>query len=116
MTSLEEGKLVLKKLLDESIPVLAFLAAADGSSAKLSGFVDSCTNEVGIVVAAKNGAPAESTNLRLAVGAEGLAFSFGDERELAPELREYMVGRFGNTVLTVRVLESGSLLVLFFNS
>lgn len=85
MTSLEEGKLLLKKLLDEAIPVLAFLSAADGSSAKLSGFVDSCTNEVGIVIAAKKGAPAESANLRLAVRTGGLECFFGDERELDPD-------------------------------
>jgi hypothetical protein len=114
---LEEGTSILKKLLEESIPVVAFLNAPDGSSAKVSGFVDSCTNDVGIVVAGKKGSPESGPRLHLAAGREGgMEFFFGDERELPSEIRAGMVEQYGNTVLMVQMQTTGSKLALFFNS
>ena len=64
-TTNEEGALLVKKLLDEATPVLAYLIGGDGSHGKVQGFVDSFTSEVGLVVSATKGLPSRADNLCL---------------------------------------------------
>jgi hypothetical protein len=116
MTSFGEGALLVKKLLDESIPVVAYLVSSDRSSAKVRGFVDSFTSDVGLVVSALRGSPSTCDNLRLFFGpADNLAYDFGDEREFPGDSKDF-VETYGNTMLTIRAISSGSIMVLCFNS
>ncbi len=116
-TTNEEGALLVKKLLDEATPVLAFLIGGDGSHGKVQGFVDSFTSEVGLVVSATKGLPSTADNLCLFLGSsDNLTYCFGDEREIPEPSREEAVGKYGNTILTVLAVSSGSFMVLYFNS
>jgi hypothetical protein len=116
-TTNEEGALLVKKLLDEATPVLAYLIGGDGSHGKVQGFVDSFTSEVGLVVSATKGLPSTADNLCLFLGSsDNLTYFFGDEREIPEPSREEAVGKYGNTILTVLAVASGSFMVLYFNS
>jgi hypothetical protein len=116
-TTNEEGALLVKKLLDEATPVLAYLIGGDGSHGKVQGFVDSFTSEVGLVVSATKGLPSTADNLCLFLGSsDNLTYFFGDEREIPEPSREEAVGKYGNTILTVLAVSSGSFMVLYFNS
>ena len=47
---------------------------------------------------------------------DNLTYCFGDEREIPEPSREEAVGKYGNTILTVLAVSSGSFMVLYFNS
>src|SRR5271165_4451853 len=103
--SWDDAGLLIKKLMVESIPVLAFLVTADGAHAKLSGFVDSVTVDVGLVVCTTQGKPSEGSSLRVPV-VRG-EFLFGDKREMAEDVREELAAKYGEAVLML-CLPSGS--------
>ena len=110
--SWDEAGLLIKKLMTESIPVLAFLVSSDGSQTKLHGFVSSVTAEVGLVVCAEQGKPGTSSSVRVPiVGAE---FLFGDKREMAEDVREELAAKYGEAILMLR-LPAGSVFSLIFN-
>jgi hypothetical protein len=118
MISLEETALLIKKLIEEQTPVLGYLATVDGSNGKLSGCVDSCTPDGGVVVVGKKGEHGSmSANLCLFFGAsDNLEAWFGTAQELPEQARDAASTRWGNTVLTLRARSTRSRLVLFFNS
>jgi hypothetical protein len=111
--SFQEGADILSKLLEEKIPVHALSMWGTGSLVVLSGFVDSITDERGVVVAASS-PPAEGPGF-IAVRFAGrqCEFSYCDARELPAEAAEY-TGKLGDTVLLVRFPESGEILGLTF--
>ena len=95
---------------------MAYLVSVDRSSAKVRGFVDSFTSDVGLVVSAFRGRPSTCDNLRLFFGsADNLAYAFGDEREFPGDSGDF-VEKYGNTMLTIRAISTGSMMVLCFNS
>jgi len=110
--SWDEAGLLINKLMKESIPVLAFLASADGAHSKLLGFVDSATLDTGLVISTKQGSPSTSSFLRVPVS--GGEFLFGDKRELDESVREELSAKYGEAVLMLR-LPSGSVFSLIFN-
>jgi hypothetical protein len=110
--SWDDAGLLIKKLMVESIPVLAFLVTADGAHAKLYGFVDSVTVDVGLVVCPTPGKPSEGSSLRVPV--VGGEFLFGDKREMAEDVREELAAKYGEAILMLR-LPSGSVFSLIFN-
>jgi hypothetical protein len=115
--SLEDADLLIRKLMSESIPVVAYMVCADGSHCKLKGSLDSVTQDTGVIVAGTQGKPAESSNLALVFGkSDNLEIFFGDKREIPSDSREELAKRFGDTALTFRVRSSGAMLTLFFNS
>lgn len=108
----DDAGLLIKKLIAESIPVIAFLVTADGAHVKLSGFVDSATSDLGLVVCTTKGKPSEGSSLRIPV--DGGEFLFGDKREMAEDVREDLAAKYGEAVLMLR-LPSGSVFSLIFN-
>jgi len=63
------------------------------------------------------GLPSTADNLCLFLGSsDNLTYCFGDEREIPERSREEAVGKYGNTILTVLAVSSGSFMVLYFNS
>ncbi len=112
--SWDEAALLIKKLMAESIPVIAFFVSADGSHTKLLGFVDSATFDDGLVICGTQGKPTKSSYIRVPL-ADGCECLFGDKREMAEEEgREELAAKYGEAVLMLR-LPTDSTLSLFFN-
>jgi len=108
--SLDEAGRLLYKLMTESIPVLAFFVSESGADTHLYGFVDSITDELGLVISSTQGAPSISSTLGVPMGnpvGTGCRFSLGSATN------EDLALKFGNTALSVR-LPSGAHLTLFF--
>jgi len=112
--SSEDARLLIKKLMTESIPVLAFLISSEGPHIKLSGFVNGVSAREGLVVCGIQGKPTESSYLRVPLE-QGCEFLFGDKREMEESVREPLAAKYGDSVLMFR-FPSGSVLGLFFNS
>jgi hypothetical protein len=113
--SLEEAGLLLDKLIQEAVPVVAFFTSKDGVQVKLRGLVDSVTAEVVLVVAAKQEAVSAgylSVPIGSPVGTD-CKFSYGDKRELPEQMRDKWAEELGEAVLTV-VGPDSSRLHLFF--
>jgi hypothetical protein len=110
--SWDEAGLLIKKLMTESIPVIAFLVTADGAHTTVRGFVDSVTLEVGLVVCTEQGKPGDSSCVKVPI--VGGEFLFGDKREMTEDVREELAAKYGEAVLMLR-LPSGSVLSLIFN-
>jgi hypothetical protein len=113
-----DGILLTKKLLAESIPVVARLASLDGSETGLRGFVDSITFLNGLVGSAVKGSPSTSSHFKVPLPGNPIAsecqFFYGDKREIEETKREELAERYGDAVLTI-MLPSGSRLNLFLN-
>lgn len=113
--SLDEARLLILKLIEESIPVVAYYIR-NGVQAKVRGFVNSVSAEVGLVVVAKQ----DSTPvgyLAVPIGApagEGCRFRYGDKRELPEATRDEWAEKLGEAVLII-YLPGGGELRLFFN-
>ena len=113
--SLSDAALLIDKLMRESIPVVAYYIR-NGVQAKVRGFVDSVTAEVGLVVVAKQDS-LPSGYLAVPIGAppgEGCRFRYGDKRELLEGTREDLAEKLGEAVLIVYP-PAGGQLRLFFN-
>jgi hypothetical protein len=112
--SSEDAGLLIRKLVDESIPVVALFFCPDGAHSKLRGLVSSVT-ETGFVVSALHG---EFTSL-IAVpvpqpDGAGCGFVFGDMRGLPDGFtKQHLTEQYGDTSLTI-LLPSGSRLTLSF--
>jgi hypothetical protein len=106
--SFQDAVDLLKKLLDERIPVHAHFMSGRGADARVAGFVDSLTQEVGIVISPKG--PLGDTYLAFPI-AEDCTFFFGDKRELPPERRDFLAAMYGDAslVITTRVQDTLSL-------
>src|SRR5580704_9968376 len=111
--SWDEADLLINKLINESIPVVAFFVAADGAHTTLRGFVDSATAEAGLVVCSTQGNPSAGSRLRVPI-TEGGEFAFGDKREMPKASREELAAQYGEAML-VLYLPSGSVFSLIFN-
>jgi hypothetical protein len=96
--SLTETADLLKKLLDERIPLLAFLRSTRGDC-RLHGFVDSVTRKDGLVISV-SGPPidVERGYLRFQPFVEGCVFWYGEKREL-PEQFRHLSDEYGESVL-----------------
>jgi hypothetical protein len=110
--SRDEAGLLIKKLMTESIPVIAFLVTAEGAHSRLRGFVDSVTLDVGLVVCTEQGSPSKGSAIRVPIA--GGEFLFGDKRETAEDVREELAEKYGEAVLMLQ-LPSGSFFSLIFN-
>jgi len=99
---------VLTALLNDSTPVLAVLISASHDLTKVYGFVDSITEEAGLVVCTSQGTPSMSSAV-VSVSIEDCKFSMGTAPDEAAELK------YGDTSLHVH-LPSGARLTLFFTA
>ena len=103
--------------MTESIPVVAFHKAADGSETILRGFVDSITAEAGLLISGAKGEPGASSTLSVPLPGDHLGvdcrFGYGDKREIEESRREELAAKYGDTVLAI-FLPSGSRLSLIF--
>ena len=102
--------------MDEAIPVMGFFVSREGVQAKVRGFVDLLTEDLGLQLATTHGA-ADSTSyfsvfLGRPVGA-GCRFLYGDKRELPDAVREEWSGALGDTALTI-LLPYRARLTIFF--
>jgi hypothetical protein len=111
--SFQEGADILSKLLEEKIPVHALSMWGTGSVVVLSGFVDSITDERGVVVAASRPLAEGTGFISARFAGRQCEFSYCDRRELPPEAAEY-AAKLGDTVLLIRFPESGEILGLTF--
>lgn len=110
MISFEDAGCLLQKLISESIPVIAFFAATDGSHMKLSGFIDSISGE-GLIISSKRGEFSSFINVPIGADCE---YAYGDKREIPEHSRERLSEQYGECALTVS-LPSGFRLILLFD-
>jgi hypothetical protein len=87
--SLSDTKDLLSKLLAEKVPVRVFANSSCGIRADLTGFVDSLTHELGVMVSA-SGLPIDVSRgfVRFRPFDMPCAVTYGEQRELPPEVRE----------------------------
>ena len=112
----EDAGLLIRKLVDESIPVVALFFCPDGAHSKLRGLISSVTT-TGFVVSARHG---EFTSL---IGVpvpqpDGASceFVFGDLRGFPDGFtKQHLTEEYGDTTLTI-LLPSGSRLTLSFKA
>jgi hypothetical protein len=111
--SLSDACDILKKLLDEKIPLVAFLRTSRSSEVKLPGFVDSMTRAEGLAIST-SGPPIDAKRgfLRFLAFEEGVVFWYGEKREL-PEQYKYLADEHGESVLIIG-LGAADNLSLFF--
>jgi hypothetical protein len=104
---------LLSKLLSERIPLVAFFRSPV-FEARIKGFVDSKTQKTGITISV-SGPPIDVNKGYIVVRAlERLCDCwYGEKREL-PESFKDLSDEFGESVLTIRFLESKETLALFF--
>lgn len=113
--SLDEAADLLRKLLSERVPVQATFSGRDGTFITLFGFVDSLTNEVGLVVS-ESGPPLDVSRGYLSFAFNvGCTCWYGEKRELAEEIRSSFSTMRGDSVLYFLREEAGERLSLFFN-
>ncbi len=114
--SVNEAGLLVDKLMQESIPVIAYFVR-DGIQVKMRGFVDTATSDVGLVIVAKQGS-LPTGYLTVPTGTpvgSGCTFAYGDKRELPEQTRDELAERLGDAVLIINP-PSGGQLRLFFTS
>jgi hypothetical protein len=111
--SLEDADLILDKLISERVPLVAFLSTPSGLYAKLSGFLDSKTDEVGLVISVAR--PPSAGVAYFEVPAAKCEFLYGEVREF-PELQKDFADKYGESALIVRFPRTGELLRLFFTA
>jgi hypothetical protein len=114
----EDAALLLTKLLDERIPLRAFMRIESHTHVHLAGYVDSITR-LGLVVAEHARNPIGGNGMSFEIGdpaGSECSFFFADEREIPEESRAYMSKQYGNTMLLVTNNRSGHWLALIYNS
>jgi hypothetical protein len=111
----EDAELLLRKLLQESIPVVALLFCPDGAHSKIRGLITSIT-ATGFVISTQEDFPSLIAVPVPQPDGTGCEFIFGDTHGLPNGLaKKYVTKEYGATTLTI-VLPSGSRLILSFNA
>jgi hypothetical protein len=104
----------MNQIKADSIPVMVFFSSSDGIGSKLYGFLDSVTNDLGLVFSTEKGTPSVCSTIVVPILRDCRFF-----REIAADLpeteREDFSFKYGDTVLSM-VLPSGSRLMVFFTS
>lgn len=109
---------LVEKLFSESTPVSALFACPSGARFRLQGFVDGARRETGILLSTVR--PATKADaywlVPIFIGEteRPCEYTFGDRRELPPEVAEGMTSEFPDAVLGMRFLDTGEWLCLFF--
>lgn len=111
-----EADLLLRKLMDEAIPVIGFYASREGVQARLRGYVEAITEVMGLQLATNQDAPETRSHFSLPMGSpvgSGCRFLYGDKQELPESVREEWAGELGDMALTI-LLPYRARLTLFF--
>ena len=114
--SFPEANRLLKKLFDERVPLVAFLASSAGARSKLSGFLSGASQEEGLLLLPA-GASTTDLGTYLNVRPFGCPCDFwygGEVREMPEETREHFAETYGESVLTFVFRESNEFFALFF--
>lgn len=112
--SLNEAGLLINKLMQESIPVIAYFVR-DGVQVKLRGFVNSVTSDVGLVVVERQGSIPVGY-LTVPIGTpvgNGCVFAYGDKRELPEQTSDELAEKLGEAVLIICPSNGGQLRLFF---
>jgi len=104
---------LISKLLSERTPVHAFLKSATGTEARISGFVDSKTEDR--LTVSTSGPPVDPKRgyFSILFGGRRCDLWYGERRELPAEL-QHISDVFGESALVINFSESGETLALFF--
>jgi hypothetical protein len=111
-----EADLLLRKMINEAIPVIAFYASREGVQARVRGYIEAITDVMGLQLATNQDAPETRSHFSIPMGnpvGNGCRFMYGDKRELPESVREEWAGELGEMALTI-VLPYRSRLTLFF--
>ena len=114
--SVIEADLLLRKLIDEAIPVIAFYASREGVQARVRGFVEGVTEVMGLQLSTNQDAGEVRSHLSMPMGSpvgNGCRFMYGDKRELPESVREEWSGELGDMALTI-LLPYRARLTIFF--
>ena len=105
---------LLLKLLPERIPLQAVLSGPVGTYASFFGFVDSVTNDEGVVIS-ESGPPIDVSRgyLRFTFNV-GCTYWYGEIRELPDAIRASVSQTRGESALSFVRTETGERLTLFF--
>ena len=115
--SVIEADLLLRKLIEEAVPVVAFYASREGVQARVRGFVEALTEVMGLQLTTNQGAVEARSHFSAPMGSpvgSGCRFMYGDKRELPESVREEWAGELGDMALTI-LLPYRARLTLFFS-
>lgn len=114
--SVIEADLLLRKLIDEAIPVIAFYASREGVQARVRGFVEAITEVMGLQLTTNQSTAEARSHFSAPMGSpvgNGCRFMYGDKRDLPESVREEWAGELGDMALTI-LLPYRARLTLFF--
>jgi hypothetical protein len=111
---------LFKKFFDENTPVSVLLKLDSGSTSQLRGFVDGFTRDTGLLIGTSRPATGAAARVMIRFFSEDVLrpckITYGERRELPPELQDLPTSVSGmESVLSVRFLDTGEFLALFFN-
>jgi hypothetical protein len=104
--------LCMNGLMAKSIPLLALCVSGENCAAKLYGFLDSATIELGLVFSSAQGTPSISSTLQVPI-VDGCRFFREVTADLEPKFRERAKEKYGDTCLSM-VMPSRARLMVFF--
>jgi hypothetical protein len=99
--SAEDAGILLLKLFDERILVRAVLLFPCGTRVTFSGFVDSITEEVGLVLSLTRPPSDGAATISIPFFDRECEFLYGDKRELPEDEREELADKYGDSVLSL---------------
>ena len=114
--SFEDGCRLLDKLFSEQAPVYAMLVQPSGSHARVTGRVDSISEETGLIISTSRPPSSGAAVISLPLFNRDCVFNFGDKRDVPDDKREELAAKFGDTMLCLRFLDSDEVLILTFTT
>ncbi len=113
--SLPEASDLLLKLFTERIRVGAFFTTSAGARIRLDGFVVGATREAGLFIGNRPIPEISDAFINVFPFKEaGCVFSYGEKREIPPEVRTFLTSGLGESSLVIRFIVSEEILALFF--
>jgi hypothetical protein len=106
---------LLNKCLLEKIPVLAFFVERRGMRVRLEGFLDSATEELGLVFSVKTPPSKGPAFFSIPILGRECEYSYGEVREIPAEIRAQLREPLpGESALVVFFRDTGDWLAVFF--
>jgi hypothetical protein len=113
--SASQAEDLLSKLLEEHVPVRMYFLSPSGLRVFMRGFVDSKTVQHGVFLRlSKPPIDPDEGFVQFRPFDRNCEFSYGEVRELPPEVFETLTGPVEESALTMRFPDFGEIVVLFF--
>jgi len=110
----QEAADLLTKFLDERVPIVALFLNPSGMNSCLTGFVDSASRPLGLVISPVRPPSVKGGFLNIPIFDRECRFEYGERREIPEAVLSRLGESVGDSVLTIRFRDTGDLLFIFF--